>query len=402
MKVLFTFGGLPHYLVALLNKINAMPEFEVVVVIPGQSNGTIGKGVKLIDSGYEFKLIKTSEYKTWYGKPQLTDLDQIIITEKPEIVVSLWPYIIGFAFLPKLRRAIQQVNTKLVIREIPFMVAPKHGAVKYYQEHPIYDENLHFQPNSGWRFKLKTHLLTIMRQAYYKQCSATINYTDVAYNVQPSFGIAHEDIHVTLNSPNTDEIKKAYLTLKADPQNTPKPFRIIHVGRLVKWKKVHHLLQAVDIIRKQIPEVELVVIGNGPELDNLKTQAAALNLEDHVKFLGAVYGYEQLGKEFMQAAVFVLAGMGGLAINEGMAFGKPIVCSVGDGTERHLLRHGENGYFFKENDINDLAEKITELLQNPEKVAEFGQKSLDIIDHEVNINTVADRFRTALQKIAAK
>jgi hypothetical protein len=50
MKVLYTFGGIPHYLDAMLNKLHNKG-VEIVVVTPQKGNATIGKGVKMVEGG---------------------------------------------------------------------------------------------------------------------------------------------------------------------------------------------------------------------------------------------------------------------------------------------------------------------------------------------------------------
>ena len=57
---------------------------------------------------------------------------------------------------------------------------------------------------------------------------------------------------------------------------------------------------------------------------------------------------KRLAKCFMKAQVYVLAGMGGLSINEAMCYSLPIVCSVCDGTEKHLVYENKNGHFFRD------------------------------------------------------
>ena len=66
MKVLFTFGGMPHYLCSLLNKLQ-QKGVEVVVVVPRKGNAIIGAGVKMVDGG-EFKRIESPEKVMYWGK----------------------------------------------------------------------------------------------------------------------------------------------------------------------------------------------------------------------------------------------------------------------------------------------------------------------------------------------
>lgn len=83
MKVLFTFGGIPHYLNAMLNRLQAKG-IEITVVSPQKGNTTIGKGVKMVEGG-AYKHLTTPEKKLFYGKSAFPALPEIIAEEKPVI-----------------------------------------------------------------------------------------------------------------------------------------------------------------------------------------------------------------------------------------------------------------------------------------------------------------------------
>ena len=80
MKVLFTFGGIPHYLNAMLNRLQAKG-VEITVVSPKKGNTTIGKGVKMVEGG-TYKHLTTPEKKMFYGKSAFPALPEIIAEEK--------------------------------------------------------------------------------------------------------------------------------------------------------------------------------------------------------------------------------------------------------------------------------------------------------------------------------
>ena len=70
MKVLFTFGGIPHYLNAMLNRLQAKG-VEITVVSPKKGNTTIGKGVKMVEGG-TYKHLTTPEQKDVLRKKRFT------------------------------------------------------------------------------------------------------------------------------------------------------------------------------------------------------------------------------------------------------------------------------------------------------------------------------------------
>lgn len=129
--------------------------------------------------------------------------------------------------------------------------------------------------------------------------------------------------------------------------------RLIHVGRLVKWKRVDFLLKAIKDLENKFPQIELIIIGNGRENEKLKLFTEELGVRDRVMFLGAIYDSVLLAKYFLSSGVYVLGGMGGLSINEAMIFGKPVICSICDGTERKLMQNGRNGLIFINGDYED-------------------------------------------------
>jgi glycosyltransferase involved in cell wall biosynthesis len=94
----------------------------------------------------------------------------------------------------------------------------------------------------------------------------------------------------------------------------------------------------------------------------------------------------------MASSVYVLAGMGGLSINEAMAYGKPVICSRCDGTERDLVKDCENGLYFQEGNAKDLADKIGILLKDPFQGRRMGEHSLSVIEQKINLETVTRRF----------
>lgn len=410
MKVLFTFGGIPHYLSAMLNKLQAKG-VEIVVVSPQKGNATIGKGVKMVEGG-TYKHLTTQEKKMFYGKNGFPALPQIISDEHPDIVVLGWPYFLQIFFQSSLRKAMKTCGARLVIREIPFQTPP-YGKIKaYFTAHPMYDESMRLL-STGVGFYLRQWLTAQIRKYCYKKAVGTLNYSTAAYDILPSYGVRKEQIHVTYNATDTEALlKEKESVLASPPILPPAERRLLHIGRLVKWKRVDLLIDAFHKVINETsaasngfpaentgyPDAELVIVGDGPELGNLKQQAADLQLTDKVRFIGAVYNPKELGAYMNESSIYVLAGMGGLSINDAMTYGMPILCSVCDSTERDLVVEGNNGYFFKDGDVDSLANKISELFNSQEQCKQMGKESERIIREKINIETVSERYLNAFRK----
>lgn len=397
MKVLFTFGGIPHYLNAMLNNLQSKG-MEIIVVSPQKGNTTIGKGVKMVEAG-SYKHLTTPEKKTFYGKSSFPALPTIIAEERPDIVVVGWPYFLQVFFQPALRKAMKACSARLVIREIPFQTPPYGKIRAYFKAHPMHDESMRLL-STGAGFFLRQWITAKIRKYCYGKAAATLNYSTAAYDILPSYGVKKEQIHVTYNSTDTEALlKEKEFVLASPPILPPAERRLLHIGRLVKWKRVDLLIDAFKKITTAYPEAELVIVGDGPELENLKQQASNLQLTDKVRFIGAVYDPKMLGAYMNESSIYVLAGMGGLSINDAMTYGMPVLCSVCDSTERDLVVEGKNGFFFKDGDGDSLAERIKEMFASPERCRKMGEESERIIREKINMETVSERYLKAFREI---
>src|SRR5258705_11408173 len=107
---------------------------------------------------------------------------------------------------------------------------------------------------------------------------------------------------------------------------------ILFVGRLQERKRVDYLLRAcaeMDSITR------LMIVGDGPQRASLETLAK--EIYPTAEFIGSKYGAE-LKPYFAQADLFVLPGTGGLAIQEAMSHGLPVIVAKSDGTQDDLVR----------------------------------------------------------------
>jgi len=402
MKVLFMFGGLPHYYNSVLNKLNKINGLEIVVVVPGIKSSTLGAGVFERKEGIEFRLIRAEEYKAWYGKPMLKGFAKILKRENPDIVVTIWPYVLGVIFDPLLFFQIKLKNIKLIFKEIPFGIPKFNDSLRFYFNDNVYSEESHeeIKYSKNLANYVKIISLSLLRLIYYNLCNAHVNYIEEAYDILGSYGVKKEKIFITYNSPDTDALLKA--KEEADKQAYILPanrFRITHIGRLVSWKRVDLLLNAAFAMKYRFPAIEVLIIGDGPKRNELEALADSLGISENVKFIGAVYDPVLLGRYYKVSSIYVLAGMGGLSINEAMIYGKPVVCSVADGTEKKLVRDNFNGKYFEKGNLEDLVEKLDFLLSNPKIIEDMGKNSEKIIREEINIHTVIKGYIRAFNYV---
>lgn len=401
MKVCFVMSGVPHYVTLLLNKLVTQHGVEITLIKPAARSQSVGSGVHEDASQRQFRLVELEEYRTWYGKPFLRGMREALAELRPHVIILGWPFVLQVAMSGSFWRFLKKNGIRFVYRDIPFNLPPWGGIRDYYFGDQVLSEDFSSAGGKTWSGFLRFWLTAAVRRIYIRRAAAHIMYTDEAYHIIGSYGVAREKIFVTANSPDTDELLAAFEQVKAMPPILPaNPHRLIHVGRLVKWKRVDLALEAVRRLQSKFPDIELVVVGKGPEEEALRQQAEALGVARRVRFTGGVYDPLTLGQYLHESAIYVLAGMGGLSINDAMCFAKPVVCSVADGTEKRLVREDYNGHYFTNGDADSLTERLDALLSNPARLRSFGDNSLKIIQNDINIHTVLREYVRAFEYAA--
>lgn len=399
MKIVFLFSGIAPYMNALLNRL-VEKGAEIITVIPAGKSSQLGKGVKVIE-GREtvYRIIVSEEKKSITGKHQFPALPSIIEQEKPGILVAGWPYYLQFITHRGLRKSLRRNGVRFVIREIPFQVPPFGEAGTFFKQYPMYDEDMN-QLSKGVPFYVRQWLTMLARRYCYSRADGALAYSSLGETIMPTYGIGRDNVFVTFNTGDSEALLRERERLQQEPPILPaNSHRIIHIGRLVKWKRVDLLLDAFVKIADEFPDAELVIVGDGPERERLRRRAEELGVDQHVLFTGGVYDTKTIGAYLNASSLYVLAGMGGLSINDAMAYGLPVICSVCDGTEHDLISNNINGFIFREQDADDLSDKIAALLRDPVLRERMGKASLEVIEKKINLESVSTRYIEAFKKI---
>lgn len=118
------------------------------------------------------------------------------------------------------------------------------------------------------------------------------------------------------------------------------PLRMVFLGRLVDWKAVDLLLDAIAALPAE-PRVTLDILGDGVERRALEAQAARLGLQDRVRFLGFV-PQDQAAQHMEEVDALVLPSLyecGGAVVLEAMAKGLPVIATRWGGPADYLDDH---------------------------------------------------------------
>jgi 1,2-diacylglycerol 3-alpha-glucosyltransferase len=152
----------------------------------------------------------------------------------------------------------------------------------------------------------------------------------------------------------------------------------LHVGRVAFEKNIEFLLDVLDEVRRQIPNVLLVIAGEGPAVPTLRARVRELHLDASVMFVGYLDRETELVDCYKAADAFVFASRTetqGLVLLEAMASGTPVVSTAVLGT-KDILELGRPGALVVREDRQEFAAAVVQMLSDlnrRQELAEIGR-----------------------------
>ena len=141
---------------------------------------------------------------------------------------------------------------------------------------------------------------------------------------------------------------------------------LVHISRVAHEKNIDFILEALVRVRESVPDVLLVIAGEGPALGHLKKLSARLGLEGNVLYVGYLDREKGLLDCYCAGDVFVFASRTetqGLVLLEALALGVPVVSTAVMGTA-DVLR-GVHGALVAPDAVRGFAAAVTTLLRDP-------------------------------------
>lgn len=225
----------------------------------------------------------------------------------------------------------------------------------------IYDPSKSYSPHKKWYLK-KVVKWVLSNSRYVVAESSNIKDNALKhYNIEKDIII----IPLAYEPVIFEEINRKNLGLYENI------FYTISIGRLVKRKGFEFLIKAI----KNTPDnVHALIIGEGPEKDNLVNLAKELNISDRIHFLGFVSEIEKF--QYLQNSdIYVLSSLHegfGIVLQEAMQVGLPII-STNNGGQVDFIKEGKNGYLVRFGDVKTLTGMINKFEQDDQLKNNFSE-----------------------------
>ncbi|MHB1420032.1 MAG: glycosyltransferase family 4 protein [Bacillota bacterium] len=173
------------------------------------------------------------------------------------------------------------------------------------------------------------------------------------------------------------------------------------VSRLIPEKGVACFLRAALIVKYFMPEVQFLIVGDGPQRHQLEEEARQLNLGHSVVFTGFRSDVPQI---LPLINVFVTPSLSeGLSIAtlEAMAARRPVVASQVGGLPEIVIP-GRTGLLVKPNDPEALADAVLCLMKSPRKALAYGTNAREMVEQDFRVETMVERTEGIYERLISE
>ncbi len=215
------------------------------------------------------------------------------------------------------------------------------------------------------------------------------------------YGVPEERIKVVYVGFSPDHFSEVDSTLLYELADIPKNKRILlNVGRLASHKNQIVMIEAMAKLREQHPDVALVLLGDGPDLNRVLAKISDLNLENVVKVVTTKIPQTEMAKIYSSAYIYLcpsLREIFGMTILEAMACGRPVIGSNVGGIPE-VVKHGVNGFIIDPLDVEGLYRYISILLEDHAKYDFFRSEALKT-SKKYSWDVIAKNFVEVYEKV---
>jgi glycosyltransferase involved in cell wall biosynthesis len=177
---------------------------------------------------------------------------------------------------------------------------------------------------------------------------------------------------------------------------------MLNVGRMAFEKNLTFLLRVFAAVRRELPEVLLVLAGEGPALGHIRSAAADLGVADAVRFVGYLPRDGRLQDCYAGADLFVFASRTetqGLVLLEAMALGLPVLSTAVMGTAE--IVGPERGALRAEEDLDEFSRRAVELLGDRPRLGTLATEAKRFA-REWSMESMADRMLDLYEEVLAE
>lgn len=302
-------------------------------------------------------------------------------------------FTLAVPFSLKLRPTIKQLELDLIHVHSPFLLgrvgakyARRLGVPLVFTYHTLYDKYVHYLPFAK---TFSSELAQKISRDFCNICDLVIVPTDIVGDYLRDIGVLAPINRIPTGIKISDYREGDRGWLQNKYKIKPEDKILLFVGRLGKEKNIFFLMESFRLVHNKMANAVLVLVGDGPEKEELKNKAAELDLEKKVLFTGTL-SHEDVINCYTGASLFVFPSVTetqGIVIAEAKAAGLPVVAIKAYGVSE-MVEDGIDGYL-TELVPEQFAAKVHRLLRDEKLKEDMGNRA------RANANKLASTNCTA-------
>lgn len=315
-------------------------------------------------------------------------------------------YRAGYVFSPFLAKKIVDLDLDIIHTQTEFclgalgrFISTTQGIPLVHTYHTMYEDYVHY---IGGGHIISKEMARDFSGIYCNTATAVIAPTRKTEQLLKSYGVT-KPISIIPTGINTSNFRKdkfkpeeilelrAALGLEAD---TPV---IVSIGRIAREKSIDVVIGALPKLIERLPDLKMIIVGEGNEIENLGKFAESIGVGDHVMFTGGK-PWDEIGKYYQLGNVFCSASVSetqGLTFAEAMAAGVPVVAKKDECIE-NIIDDNVTGMLFESNE--DLPDLLYRVLTDKALSSRLSKASVEAME-VLSVETFADSVENLYQHI---
>lgn len=342
---------------------------------------------------------------------KVPDQKEVLGVKLPRLVYryGIWTTVDPY---PEMKKALQRFRPDVIHNQTAEMIAiaARRYAKKY--DVPMVGTGHAYPDNVTGQMKLlkpikkpldaalRTYMASFLKHAEYATMPTEMAIEDLVPKNRRRFQVPVEPLSNGVDLSQFTTRKPSAKVLRHYHLEKDKP-RVLYVGRVDPEKSISNVITAFAGVVQEVPEAEMIVVGDGTDRHHLVDLTHALGIENSVRFLGRVL-VPDVVDIYRSSTVFATASeteTQGIVLIEAAATGLPLV-AVDAGAVKELCQNNKNGILCQPGDTAGMTKALVKILKNPVLREKYSLSSQEIAKtHDLNrtLKRFEEIYREAIE-----